>query len=60
MMERELNVPLMVRVEPANPMALIYAHQHLIANPQVVSDYVDKQTQAIAHFEDMEILFGDD
>lgn len=41
-------------------MSLIYAHQHLAANPQVVPDYVDKQAQAIAHFEDMERLFGDD
>ena len=59
-MEKELNEPLMVRAELADPMALIYAHQHLVANPQVVSTYVDKQAQAIAHFEDMERLFGDD
>ncbi len=33
MMAKELNEPLMIRVESAEPMALIYAHQHLTANP---------------------------
>jgi len=60
MMEKELNEPLMVRAEPENPMALIYANQHLTTNPQSVLDYVDKQAQAITHFEDMERFFGDD
>jgi len=60
MMAKELSEPLMIREKPAKPMSLIYAHQHLAANPQVVPDYVDKQAQAIACFEDMERLFGDD
>ena len=60
MMAKELNEPLMIRAELEEPLALIYAHQHLAANPQVVPDYVDKQAQAIAHFKDMERLFGDD
>ena len=60
MMEKELNEPPMIRAEPADPMALIYAHQHLVANPQSVPKHVVKQAQAIAHFEDMERLFGDD
>lgn len=42
-MAKELNEPLMIREEPTEPMALIYAHQYLAANPQVVPDYVDKQ-----------------
>ena len=44
-MAKELSEPLMIRVEPAEPLALIYAHQHLAANPQVLPDYVDKQAQ---------------
>lgn len=60
MMEKELSEPLIIRGEPAEPLDLIYAHQHLAANPQVLLVYVDKQAHAIAHFEDMERLFGDD
>jgi len=56
-MEKELSDPLMIRAEP---LVLIYAHQHLAANPQVLPNYVDKQAQPIAHFEDMERLFGND
>jgi len=59
-MEKELNEPLMVRAELVDPLALIYAHQHLVANPQVVPDCVDKQAHAIGHFKEMERLFGDD
>jgi len=50
----------MIREELAEPLALIYAHQHLAANPQVLLDYVDKQAHVIAHFEDMERLFGNE
>lgn len=32
MMAKELSEPLMIREEPAEPMAIIYAHQHLEAN----------------------------
>jgi len=60
MMTKELSEPLMIRAEPTEPLALIYTHQHLVAKPQVVPDYVDKQAHAIAHFEDMERLFSDD
>lgn len=60
MMEKELNEPMMVKAELVDHIALIYSHQHLAANPQVVPDYVDKQDQTIAHFEDIERLFGDD
>ena len=60
MMTKELSELLMIRGEPTGPLALIYAHQRLAANPQVVPDYVDKQAQAIAHFVDMERLFRDD
>jgi len=59
-MAKELSEPLMIRAEPAKPLALIYDHQHLAFNPQLFLDYVDKQEQAIAHFEDMERLFGND
>jgi len=59
-MEKELNEPLLIRAKPEDPSALIYAHQHLASNPQVLPDYVERQEQAISHFEDMERLFGDD
>lgn len=51
MMAKDLSEPLMIRAEPVEPLALIYVHQHLAANPQVVPDYVDKQAQAVANFE---------
>jgi len=59
-MAKELSEPLLIRAEPEDPSALIYAHQHLARNPQVLLDYVERKAQAIAHFEDMERLFGDD
>jgi len=58
-MNRELSEPLMIRVEPEDPSALIYAHQHLANNPQVLLDYIQRQAQAIARFENMERLLGD-
>jgi len=58
-MNRELSEPLMIRVEPEYPSALLYTHQHLANNPQVLPDYIEKQAQAITHFEDMERLLGD-
>lgn len=42
MLAKELNESLMVRAEPTDPMALIYAHQYLAANHQSVPKYVDK------------------
>lgn len=58
-MDRELREPLMIRAEPEDPLALVYAHQQLANNPQVHPDYIERQAQAIAHFEDMERLLGD-
>lgn len=57
-MDRELSEPLMIRAEPGDPSALIYAHQHLANNPQVLPYYIERQAQTIAHFEDMERLLG--
>ena len=34
-MIRELNEPLLIRVEPGDPVALISTHQHLSTDPQV-------------------------
>ena len=58
-MNRELNEPLLIRAEPGDPTALISAHQHLSTDPQAPLKYMDQQAQAIAHFEDMERLLGD-
>ena len=58
-MNRELHKTLMIRREPGDPTALISAHQHLTTNPQDLLEYMDRQAQAIAHFEDMEWLLGD-
>jgi len=58
-MTRELSEPLMIREEPEDPSTLIYAHQHLADDPHIKLDYVERKAQAIAHFEDMERLFGD-
>ena len=58
-MNRELREPLMIRAEPQDPSALIYAHHHMSNNPQVLPDYIDKQAQGISHFEDMERMLGD-
>ena len=49
----------MIRAEPENPLAVVYAHQQLSNNPQVHLDCIKRQAQAIAHFEDMERLLGD-
>lgn len=59
-MAKELNEPLLIRAEQEDPLDLIYAHQHLANNPQVLPDYVERQAQAITHFEHMERLFSDD
>ena len=58
-MNRELHEPLMIRTELGDPTALISAHQQLETNPQALFKYMDQQAQAIAHFEDMERLLGD-
>ena len=58
-MNREISEPLMIRAEPEDPSTSLYAHQHLANNPQVLPDYIEKQAQDIAHFEDMERLLGD-
>lgn len=58
-MSRELSEPLMIRVESQDPSAVISAHQHLANNPQDLPEYIEQQAQAIAHFDDMERLLGD-
>ena len=58
-MNRELNEPLLIRPEPGDPVTLISAHQHLSTDPQASLRYMDHQAQAIAHFEGMERLLGD-
>jgi len=58
-MNRELQEPLLIRAEPGDPTTLIVAHEHLSTNPQALSKYMDQQAQAIAHFEDMERLLGE-
>ena len=58
-MNRELNEPLLIRAEPEDPVALISAHQNLSTDPTASLRYMDKQAQAIAHFEDMERLLGE-
>jgi len=58
-MDRELKEPLMIIAEPADPSTVIYAHQHLANDFQALPDYIEQQAQAIALFEDMEGLLGD-
>jgi len=58
-MNRELNEPLLIRAEPEDPVALISAHQNLSTDPTASLRYMDKQAQAITHFEDMERLLGE-
>ena len=58
-MDRELHEPLLIRAEPRDPTSLIFAHQRLATNSQTLLEYMDRQAQAIAHFEDMERLLGD-
>lgn len=41
-------------------MALISTHNLLANNPQISPRYISDRVQAIAHFEDMERLLGDD
>ena len=58
-MSRELSEPLMIRAEPDDPSAVISTHQHLAKIPQDLPEYIEQQAQAIAHFEDMERLSGE-
>ena len=41
-MAKELSEPLLISAEPEDPLALIYAHQHVASNPQVLPDYVER------------------
>jgi len=41
-MDRELQEPLLIRVEPGDPTALISAHQHLTTNSQALLEYMDQ------------------
>ena len=60
LMTKKQNETLMIRVDPSNPMELISTHNLLAHNPQISPRYINDQAQAIAHFEDMERLLGDD
>jgi len=60
LMEKEKNEPLMIQAKPVNPIALISVHQLLPNNPQSAPKYISEQAHAIAHFEDMERLLGED
>lgn len=60
LMIKEQNEPLMIRAEPSDPMALINTHSLLANNPHISPRYISDQAQAIAHFEDMKRLLGDD
>jgi len=60
LMIKEQNEPLMIRVEPSDPMALINTHQLLANNPKIAPKYINDQAQAIANFEDMERLLRED
>jgi len=42
-MAKEKNEPLMIRAEPADPMALISVHQLLANNPQSAPQYINEQ-----------------
>ena len=58
---KEQNEPLMIRAEPSDPMELISTHNLLANDPQIAPKYLAaNQAQAIAHFEDMQRLLGDD
>ena len=41
LMAKEQNEPLMIRVEPSDPMALINAHHFLANNPQISPMYIN-------------------
>lgn len=58
-MVRELSEPLMIRAELEDLSALVYAHQHLANNPRALPEYIERQAQAIVHFEDMERPLGE-
>lgn len=58
-MNRELHEPLLIIQEPEDPTTLISIHQHPTTNSQTLLEYMDWQAQAIAHFEDMVRLLGD-
>ena len=51
---------MMIRAEPSDHMALIITHNLLANDPQISPKYLANQEQAIAHFEDMLRLLGDD
>jgi len=60
LMIKEQNEPLMIRDEPSDPMALISMHNLLSNDPHIAPRYVTNKAQAIARFEDMQRLLGDD
>ena len=56
---KELNEPLMIRVELDDPSTVIITHHHLANSPKDLHGYIEQQAQAIAHFKDMERLLGE-
>jgi len=58
-MNREVKEPLLIRPEIEDPVTLISTHKQLATDPTASLRWMDKQAQAIAHFEDMERLLGD-
>ena len=60
LMIKEQNEPLMIRVEPSYPLALISTHNLLANDPHIAPKYLANQAQAIAHFEYMQRPLGDD
>jgi len=41
-MTRELSEPLMIRAKLEDHSTLIYSHQHLVDNPHIAPDYVER------------------
>ena len=59
-LSREETEPLMIRAEQSNPMVVISTHNLTVNDPQLAPRYLASQEQAIAHFEDMLRLLGDE
>lgn len=48
----------MIKAEPDDP-SVISSHQHLANSSQDTLEYIEQQAQAIAHFDDMERMLGE-
>ena len=58
-LSKEVTEPLFIRAEYEDPITIITEHQSLATDPTASLRFMDKQAQAIAHFEDMERLLGE-